>query len=147
MDEWVVLLHVGRDVTLSRARASPDITLVRELVTNAATFERYAVIPGSFAVLVAGLLAMWAKDIPLTGDGSAWLLASLILYATSIPLIPLVFVPRGRVFEAALDTAAERGEVTPELTAAFNDGAVRAARIFEVVVVGAIVVLMVTKPF
>lgn len=158
MDEWVVLLHVatgfwfvsglvGRDVTLARARASSDIATIRELVAHAGTFERFAVIPGSFAVLAAVLLAMWARNIPLTADVSGWLVASLVLNASIIPLVPVVFLPRGRVFEAALDDAAARGEVTPELTAAFDDRAVRIARTYEVVAVAAIIVLMVTKPF
>ena len=158
MEEWVVLLHVasafwfisglvGRDVTLARARRSDDIATIRELVAHAGTFERSAVIPGSLAVLVAGLLAMWAREAPLTGEGNAWLLVSLILYVSIIPLVPLVFLPRGRIFEAALDAAEERGDVTDELTAAFHDRAVHAARIYEIPVVGAIVVLMVTKPF
>ena len=158
MDEWVVLLHVatafwfvsglvGRDVTLARARASNDITTIREFVAHAGTFERFAVIPGSVAVLAAGLLATWARDIPILGDGSGWLLASILLYVSLVPLVPLVFLPRGRVFEAALDEAAARAEVTPALTAAFDDRAVRIARTYEVLAVAAIVVLMVTKPF
>jgi hypothetical protein len=64
-----------------------------------------------------------------------------------VPLVPLVFLPRGRVFERELASAVGRGVVTPQLSAAFRDPAVRAARTYEVVVVAAIVVLMVTKPF
>ena len=79
------------------------------------------------AVLVLGLLAMWAGDVPLTGDGW-WLLVALLLFLSMIPLVPLVFLPRGRVFEAALEDARERGEVTPELRTAFRDPAVAFAR-------------------
>ena len=72
---------------------------------------------------------------------------SLILYLSNIPFIPLVFLPRGRVFERALVHARARGAVTPELSAAFRDGAVAFARAYEMVTIAAIVVLMVTKPF
>ena len=41
-----------------------------------------------------------------------------------------VFLPRGRVFEHALVDARAKGEVTPELKAAFGDRAVRNARWF-----------------
>lgn len=71
----------------------------------------------------------------------------MILYLSSIPFIPLVFIPRGRVFEQALDRAKERGEVTPELSAAFHDRAVAFARNYELIMIAAIIVLMVTKPF
>jgi hypothetical protein len=64
-----------------------------------------------------------------------------------MPLIPLVFLPRGRIFELALTDAVERGEVTPALTSALEDRAVRATRVYEWFMVTAVIVLMVTKPF
>jgi len=51
------------------------------------------------------------------------------------------------VIGRALAEAQERGEVTPELTAAFNDRAVAFARNYELAVIALIIVLMVTKPF
>lgn len=51
------------------------------------------------------------------------------------------------MFEAALDDARERGEVTPELGDAFGDPAVAFARRYEVAVVALILALMVLKPF
>jgi uncharacterized membrane protein len=158
VSEWVVLLHVavafwfvggliGRNVTFAKARASTDIVVVGELTELAGRFERFMVIPGSAAVLVAGLLAVWAEGRPLAGPGNGWLLLSLLLYLTLIPLVPLVFLSRGRVFERALADATQRGEVTPELGTAFHDQAVAAARIYEVIVIALIVVLMVVKPF
>ena len=55
--------------------------------------------------------------------------------------------PRGKAFDAALADAETAGHVTPELTAAFHDPVVAAARWYEVAVVTFIIVLMVTKPF
>jgi uncharacterized membrane protein len=154
--EWWVLLHVatafwfvaglaGRDVSMARAARATDIASVQAITGVAGVFDRFFVIPGSMAVLVAGLIAMLATDLSL-GD-QTWLLAALILFLSIIPWVPLVFVPRGKVFEAALGAAVEAGQVTPDLRAAFADPAVATARWYERIVVAVIVVLMVTKPF
>ena len=72
MSEWVVLLHVavsfwfvagllGRNVTMARARSANELSTLVELVDLSGRFERLMVIPGSFGVLVAGLLDAWAE--------------------------------------------------------------------------------------
>lgn len=158
MGEWVVLLHVmvafwfvagllARNLTMAKARASDDIRVLDELVELSGRFERLMVIPGSAAVLVAGLLATWAQERPLAGTDDWWLLVSLLLFVALGVLVPTVFLPRGKVFERALEDAKRRGEVTPELRSSMRDPAVAAARAAEIVVVAVIVVLMVTKPF
>jgi hypothetical protein len=158
MSEWVVFLHVasafwfvggliGRWVTLARARTTASIAMVSELAELAGRFERLMVQPGSFAVPLAGLAAAFAKGLPWTGSGNWWLLTSLVLFLSLAPMIPLVYLPRGRVFETTLAGARDRGEVTPELRAAFGDSLVSFARIYEVAVVGIVLALMVTKPF
>jgi uncharacterized membrane protein len=158
VSEWVVALHVlvafwfvagviGRDVTLAKARGAGDPHLVGELAELAGRFERMSVRPGSFAVLVLGLLAAWARHLPLAGSGSGWMLVSLILFLSTAPLIPLIFLPRGRVFERTLADAQVQGSVTPGLAAALRDRAVQAARTYELLTLVAIIALMVTKPF
>ncbi len=158
MSKWVVLLHVlvafwfvagliGRGLTIQRARSSPDIGLVRVFLTLAGRFEQLMVIPGSIAVLVLGLLAAWSQHLSFTGSGNWWLLTSLIVFLAVVALVPTVFLPRGRVFEAALADAERRAQVTPELSAAFRDRAVIAARWTEIVAVTFVILLMVTKPF
>jgi hypothetical protein len=144
---WFVTGLVGRDVVLARARRSEDLGRVRTLLEASGPFERLMVVPGSFAVLVLGILTWWAAGIPLWGDGSRWLPVSLIVFATTIPLVPLVFLPRGRAFDAALASAVQAGRVIPELRAAFRDPVVAAARWYELAVVGVVVLFMVTKPF
>ena len=72
---------------------------------------------------------------------------SLVLYLSIMPLVPLVFLPRGRVFEAALADARQRGTVTPDLSAALRDPQVAFARTYEAAIVGVVVALMVLKPF
>lgn len=68
------------------------------------------------------------------------------MFAATLPLVPVVFLPRGRVFEAALASAIEAGRLTPELTAAFHDPLVTAARWYELAVLALVLLLMVT-PF
>ena len=135
---FVVFLHVatafvfvggliGRWIVLGRVRRSDDLGQIDTLLPVADRFEKI-VIPGSAAVLVLGLLAMWAQDRPLFEDGGYWLLVSLVLYLSIMPLVPLIFLPRGRIFEAALTDARQRGTVTPDLSAALrgSTGRVRA---------------------
>jgi ATP phosphoribosyltransferase regulatory subunit HisZ len=61
--------------------------------------------------------------------------------------LPLVFIPRDKVFEAALERAGEAGPVPDDLRAAFSDRAVLAAHVFELVGVFVVFALMVGKPF
>jgi uncharacterized membrane protein len=98
-------------------------------------------------VLVAGLLAAWVGDVPFTGSGNWWLLTSIVLFVSTGVLVPTVFLPRGKMFQHALQDAKARGEVTQELRAAFRDPGVRNARWYELVAITTILTLMVTKPF
>jgi hypothetical protein len=59
--------------------------------------------------------------------------------------VPIVFLPRGRVFDAVFADAKQRGELTPELTQAFRDPVVALARDAKLVV-AVIIGLMVLKP-
>jgi uncharacterized membrane protein len=144
---WFVTGLVGRDLVLAQARDEGDVARVSSLVRTAGPFERLMVIPGSFAVLVFGIATWWAEHLPLWGGGTRWVTVSLVAFASTIPLVPLVFLPRGRVFEGALSAALAEGRVTPELRAALRDPAVAAARTYEKVVVIVVTALMVTKPF
>jgi hypothetical protein len=74
-------------------------------------------------------------------------LVSLVVFLSSLPLIPLVFLPRGKRFERALAAARAQGTVTPELTAAFHDRVVYLAHVYELATVFVVLVLMVTRPF
>jgi hypothetical protein len=144
---WFVTGLIGRDIVLGRARRAADLGRIRTLLDASGPFERGMVIPGSFAVLVLGILTWWAEKLPLWGDGTKWVPVSLIVFATTIPLVPLVFLPRGKIFDAALTSSIEADRVTPELRAAFRDPVVAGARFYEFAVVALVVLLMVTKPF
>ena len=144
---WFVAGLVGRNVLLGLARRSEDLARVRTLVEVAGPFERFMVQPGSAVVLVLGILTMWAQGLPFWDDGTRWVTVSLIAFLSLIPLVPLVFLPRGRAFEAALADSIASGRITPALSTAFHDPAVAAARWYEIAVVAFVVFLMVAKPF
>lgn len=158
MARWFVLVHVvtafwlvaglvGRDVTLAKARRSSDIKVVPELAELAGRFDRWAVVPGSIAVLAAGLIAALAQGRQFTGRGNWWLGLSVLLYLTVLPLVRWVFLPKGKAFDEALSAAVDSGRITPELTAAFHDRLTLATRRYEWAVIAAIILLMVAKPF
>jgi hypothetical protein len=141
---------VGRWVVLAAAERATDLGAVRTLTAVAAPFERL-VIFGSLATLVLGILAAIAQDRPflgpLQGEPVDWLFVSVVLFLSLLPLVPLVFVPKGRVFDAALADAQREGRLTPALEAAFRDPVTRAARIVELAIVTLILALMIAKPF
>jgi uncharacterized membrane protein len=138
---------VGRGVTLASARRTERLDIMEELLSMAGRFDRLLVIPGSIAVLVAGVITMLSQGRSLFPPHGWWLGVSLILFLASIPLVPLVFLPGGKRFEAAFQAAKARGEVTPELRRAYRDPRVAFARTYEVAMVATVIVLMVTKPF
>ena len=138
---------IGRDVVLSRVRVSTDLGTMRSLLAISEPFDRLLVAPGSMAVLVFGILTWWMQDLPFWAEGTRWVTVSLFAYASLIPLVPLVFLPRDKVFAAALDGAVRVGKVTPTLQVALNDPVVAAARWAERGVVAVVILLMVTKPF
>ena len=148
---WLVAGLVGRTLALSAARRSEDIALVTELSRLGGRFDRILVIPGAQAVLISGLVAAWLGGYPLfgilQGAHANWLLVSLVLYAAITVMVPTVFLPTGKVFDAAMQRALAAGAVTGDLTAALNNPRVAWAHRAEFVMIGLIVVLMVVKPF
>ena len=148
---WLITGLIGRNLVLSRAARSANLQEIRTLLPISAVFEKRMVLPGSTAVLLAGLVTAWAQGWPilgfLQGGASNWVLVSLLIFLTIIPVIRFVFVPRGKRFEAALKDAEARNTITPELLSAFHDPAVRAGHRYEIVMMVVIVALMVLKPF
>ena len=156
-DDVAKLLHVaiaivfisgliGRWILLRRAAAATDPEGAYLLAHAAEPFERI-VIRGGPLILVAGLLTAWAQGYPWLGLTTGWMLASVILLLSPLPFVPLVFLPRGKVFEAELAAARQQGVITPGLRAAFADPMVALARRWELTAVALVVALMVLKPF
>ena len=137
---------IGRGVLLQRAERADDLAEASLLAEAAAPFER-TVILSSILVLPSGLLTAWAQGYPWLGITTGWMLASLVIYFVLLALVPTIFLPRGRRFEAAMANAQRDGIMTAELRGAIADPAVRLARNAEVLGIGVIVALMVLKPF
>jgi uncharacterized membrane protein len=148
---WFIAGLLGRNIVLAQARKASDLQIVEPLMQLEARFDNLLVIPGSIAVLVLGLLTAWSEGYPifglLQGAKTNWLFISLILFLTIVPLVPLVFLPRGRLFENAMKEAVTQNRITPQLELALSDKVVGAAHIYELVVITIVVILMVTKPF
>lgn len=148
---WLVAGIVGRDVSYANAGRANDLGSLRTLAGLGSIFDRAFVRPATFVVLLTGLVAARARGWPILGvlqGGSVnWVLAALLVYLSSVPLIFLVFLPKGRVYRGALAEAVGRGEVTPALRSAINDPLVGAARAYELVMVAFLAWLMVTEPF
>jgi hypothetical protein len=156
---WLKFLHVvvafafvagliGRNLAHRQAVKTSDISTVSNFMDLSGLFERWLIVPGSFVLLIGGLLTMWAEHLPLFENGAYWLVTSIVVFVGLFAvLVPFVFIPRGRIFGAAMEDALERGVVTPELSAALRDRAVAAARAAELLAVGFVLSMMVLKPF
>ena len=159
---WVVLVHalsgilflatlIGRWIVLGVAERASTLSEMRVVLRVSSPFERLVrVVSG--VVLVLGIAAAIAVGRPFLGPIQGghvdWLFVALLLYLSIIPLVPLVFLPKGRVFEAALADAEARGDqVTPVLRAAWTDPVTRAAHVYELGAVTLVLVLMMAKPF
>lgn len=150
-----VILFIGglfaRQLVRSYAKNAGDIRSFATLNQAAGKIESILVRPGSILTLVFGVLLALLGGFPifgfLQGASQNWLLVSNLLLIGSIVIVPTVFLPRGRKFEPLLQAALAKGELTPELRAAMDDGVVKLAHIYEEVSVILVVILMVLKPF
>ncbi|HEY3228748.1 MAG TPA: DUF2269 family protein [Roseiflexaceae bacterium] len=147
---WFISGLLGRWLAYAQARRAADIQTAGALLRLSDRFERLMAIPGSQAVLLFGLLTAWLQGQPLLGAlqgaRSNWLLVSLALFVSAIPLIIFVLAPRRKRRANALEAALARGTITPELSAALADRAVIGSRVVEFLIV-AVLVLMILKPF
>jgi hypothetical protein len=136
----------GRWILLRRAAADTDIERQHLLAESAAPFERMVQVISPL-VVVLGLATAWAQRYPWLGLTTGWMLATVLLIIPILVMIPTIFIPRGRAFEAAMADARAKGIITPALRAAWADPAVAFARRYEVAAMAIIVALMVLQPF
>jgi hypothetical protein len=148
---WFIAGLIGRNLSFRQAGQASDVGVATALLRASERFERLMVRPGSSAVLVLGLLTAWLQGQPilgfLQGATTNWLLASLALSFSVIPLVVLILIPRSKLRVRAVQGALAKGAITSELRAALADRAVIASRNAELLIVAAIVVLMALKPF
>ncbi len=139
---------IGRNIVKARTAKVSDIQIMQAFVELGGRFERYLLIPGSLFVLLTGLLLAWAGRWSFQDGGYPnWLLVSLLLFLSTIPLIPCIFVPRGKHFDLAYQDALMQKCITPLVQAALSDKVVFAAYVYELVAFSLVIILMVTKPF
>ena len=158
---WVIAAHalagavllgalIGRWTILGLAQRAESLPAMVTLTNAAKPFERVVIIIPNVVVLL-GIVLVLAQGRPFLGpiQGAPvdWLFVSILLTFSVPALVPTVFIPKGRIFEAALHEAQSRGEVTPELHAAWRDPVTRRARYYELGAVSLIFILMVAKPF
>jgi ribose/xylose/arabinose/galactoside ABC-type transport system permease subunit len=147
---WFVGALIGRWVTLGAAARATEIGALRGMLTVSSRFESLVrTVPiAVFALGIATAIAQGRPFLgPIQGAPVDWLFASLIVFLSPLPLVPLVFLPRGRVFEAALDEATAQGVVTDRLRTAFRDPVVFAAHAYELGAMVVVLTLMIAKPF
>ena len=147
---WFLAGLIGRWITLGAASRAGDLHDMRTLLGLSSRFERIVIV-GSAAVLVLGIAAAIAVGRPflgpLQGAPIDWLFVALIVYLSVVPLVPLVFLPRGRVVDAALERAGPDGPIPDEVRAAFRDPVVFAAHVYELGAMTVVLLLMLSKPF
>jgi uncharacterized membrane protein len=149
------MLFVGglfaRQVVRSVAHKTDDVDHFASLTYGAGRIENLMVIPGNMAVIIFGVILALITNAPLLGflQGASqnWLLLSNVLLILGLVAVPLVFVPRGKVFAALLPSALAVGQVTPQLRTQLNDPVVRLIHWYELVSTVFIIGLMVFKPF
>jgi hypothetical protein len=147
---WLIAALVARWVTLRQAGRSQEIGEIHTLLSLSDRFERWVIrIP--MYVLILGIATAIAQGRPflgpLQGGHVDWLFVSLIVYLSIIPVVPLVFLPRGRRFAAALEEATAAGRVTDALTREFHDRVVFAGHAYELGAILVVFALMILKPF
>ena len=147
---WFVGALAGRWVALGVAARATDVAALRGMLTVASRFERQVMIVPTF-VLILGIATAIAQNRPFLGPFQGapvdWLFASLVIFLSPLPLVPLVFLPRGKVFDAALQEAEAQNVITERLSAAFRDPVVFAAHVYELVATVVVLILMIAKPF
>lgn len=141
---------IGRWVALGYASRMTELKSFRLALAVSARFERI-VIGTSLFVLMLGLLTAVGQGRPFLGpiQGAPvdWLFVSLVIYLSVSFLVPLVYLPRRRIFVAALQEADRQAEVTDSLRLALNDPVVFAGRAYELGAMVVVLVLMIAKPF
>lgn len=149
------ILFVGgifaRQAVRSLTAGARSLEAIETITQAAGKIERLMVIPGNLLVIVFGVLLAISVRAPilgmLTGADRNWLLVSIIILVLLLPLVPLVFLPRGRLFEAALHEASSKGAITQDLQMQIGDPVVRLAHMAEMLGVTIVMALMIFRPF
>ncbi|MEO5887167.1 MAG: DUF2269 family protein [Anaerolineales bacterium] len=148
---WLIGCVVARQIVRASAKRTDNVQRFAIMSDAAGRIESTMVIPGNFAAIVFGIIYGLMIDAPilgfLQGDSRNWLLVSNILLFLGFFNIPLVFIPKGKLFDVALKDALAKGQMTPELHAQMDDQTVRIVHFIELAALAVITILMVFRPF
>lgn len=148
---WFIGGIIARQVVRAAAKRTDDVRRFAAMSEAAGRIEKTMVIPGNMAVIVFGVILGLIIGAPilgfLQGADRNWLLVSNILLLIAFLSVPLIFLPRGKKFDAALEDALARGQMTPELRSHLHDPVVRLAHGYEYFAMAVVMFLMVLKPF
>lgn len=147
---WFIGGILGRQLVRAQARSSNNLKEFTRLSQVANRFEALMVIPGNLLVIGFGVLVGWWGGWPifgfLQGASANWLLLSNLLLVAGFFIVPLIYLPRGKVFDQALKEAQAAGQMTPALLATLDDPVVNWAHQGESIGLVVIMALMVLKP-
>jgi len=148
---WFIGGVVARQIVRAYAKRTDNVQRFAIMSEAAGRIESTMVLPGNFAVIVFGVIYGLMIHAPILGflQGQArnWLLVSNLLLLIGFFNVPLVFIPKGKLFDIALKDALAKGQMTPELRAQMDDQTVRIVHFIELAALGVITILMVFKPF
>ena len=141
---------IGRWIVIGFARRADNLDAMLLLRQTARPFG-ILLSGGGITLTILGIATSVALGRPmfgpLQGGRVDWLFVSVVLMLPLFLNLFFVYPKKGAAIEAALSAAATRGELTPELAAAWADPVLRYARTYEFVAVTAVLVLMIAKPF
>ena len=138
----VVVLHVisvfmlvsgsvGRNLIWMHVRNSKDLDTAQalELAENSRPGSCGRARGWSCSPGYRGVAAGWPILGFLVGAGSNWVLAALALYLTFIPLVTLLFIPKWKIRQRALEGALARARSRPSHRGDQRPGAVPGPRL------------------
>ena len=141
----------ARQAVRSRGKKATSIRELEAYFLAAGQIEKLMVIPGNMAVIVFGVVLAIMMKAPifgfLQGASQNWLLVTNLMLLAGGLMVPLIFLPRGKIFDRLMQDALSRDEITPELRSHLDDAVVKSAHFLEMFLVVVIVILMVFKPF
>ena len=148
---WFIGGILARQIVRAYAGRTDDVRRFAVLSEAAGRIENTMVIPGNMAVIVLGVVLALLIGAPilgfLQGADRNWLLVSNLILLLGFLSVPLIFLPRGKLFRVAREDALAKGQMTPEVRSHLNDPVVRAAHGYELISMVVVVYLMVLKPF
>jgi uncharacterized membrane protein len=141
----------ARQAVRARGKRSTSIHELEAYFSAAGQIEKLMVIPGNMAVIVFGVVLAILVKAPifgfLQGASQNWLLVTNLMLVAGGLMVPLVFLPRGKVYDRLMQDALNKNEITPELRSHLDDAVVKRGHFLEMMLVVVIVILMVFKPF